>query len=299
MATVNQIGLALSGVTGTGTFVGATSPTLVTPRTAQINDTSGNAMFALNVGGSANSFQFINAAASNAIKMNAIGSDTDVTMRMETKGAGKFDLVTGALTQPLTIRSGTSGGHLTNFVMANTAASRDVTFPDAAGTLLMTGQAISTVPSIAFSSTSGVIGTTTNDNAPVGSVGQYLSSAVALATTGLTTGVVANITSISITAGDWDISGNIAVYGNASTTVRYSQGAISTVSATFPAIQLISGVFYSNAGEAVYAVAGSYFVVPTLRVSTASTITVYLVVESSFAVSTSGGGGSITARRVR
>jgi hypothetical protein len=42
MATVNQIGLGLSGSTGTGTFVGNSSPTLVTPTLGAASATSIN-----------------------------------------------------------------------------------------------------------------------------------------------------------------------------------------------------------------------------------------------------------------
>jgi hypothetical protein len=42
MATVNQVGVGLSGSTGTGTFVGSTSPTLITPTLGVVTATSIN-----------------------------------------------------------------------------------------------------------------------------------------------------------------------------------------------------------------------------------------------------------------
>lgn len=59
--------------------------------------------------------------------------------------------------------------------------------------------------SVSFSSTAGIIGTTTNDAAAAGSVGEYVSSAVGLTNSGLTT-VWGDLTSISLTAGDWLVS---------------------------------------------------------------------------------------------
>jgi hypothetical protein len=151
MSTVNACGNGLSGTTGTGNYVGATSPTLVTPKIGQINDTNANAMFLLNPASSAiNSFQFNNAATGTAVDFKAIGGNTDVGMNIWTAGAGEFQMITQAATNPITFYSGTGGQHTTTFQMANTSAGRTVTFPDASGTLLMTGQAINTVPSISF-----------------------------------------------------------------------------------------------------------------------------------------------------
>src|SRR2546421_430181 len=51
-------------------------------------------------------------------------------------------------------------------------------------------------------------GTTTNDNAVSGNLGEYISSTVArgAAVTGAANGTYKDLTSIVLTAGDWDIS---------------------------------------------------------------------------------------------
>ncbi len=164
MATSNQIGLGLSGSSGTGNFAGTTSPTLTTPRIAQINDTSGNAALAFQASGSANYWQFTNAPALGSITLSAIGSDSAIDASINTKGTGKLTISTGALTQPLIIYSGTSSQHGSTFNFSNTAAVRNYTFPDASGTILISGQAVSTIKTFKYTSnatytpTSGTVG---------------------------------------------------------------------------------------------------------------------------------------------
>lgn len=157
-----------------------------------------------------------------------------------------------------------------------------------------------TTSSITFSpTTGGIVGTTTNDNAAAGKVGEYISSQVSSgAPVSLTTTTTANLTSISLTAGDWDVYYN-AVYFPASTTTltRVFSGLTST-SATEPGIndqsstiQTIgitgdgSNVFYSTNGST--------------RLSINTTTTYYCVVQAIFAVSTCTAFGWMWARRRR
>lgn len=65
----------------------------------------------------------------------AIGSDTNISLNLGSKGTGVVGLITAAPTEPLLIYNGTSNQHLTRFVMANTAADRTVTFQDSSGTM--------------------------------------------------------------------------------------------------------------------------------------------------------------------
>jgi hypothetical protein len=55
-----------------------------------------------------------------------------------------------------------------------------------------------------------LVGTTTNDNAPAGNNGEYVSSSVAKTTpVTLVSATPANLTSVSLSAGDWDCSADI------------------------------------------------------------------------------------------
>jgi hypothetical protein len=142
------------------------------------------------------------------------------------------------------------------------------------------------------SQTNGIVGTTTNNSANAGSVGE-----VVTATSGavsLTSTVLANITSISLTAGDWDVVGSLAYQAAGTTTTTVTQAGISTTSATLPALPLYSAYAFSLAANAAL-----FYAVPTQRISIASTTTVFLVSSANFAVSTATATGYIMARRVR
>lgn len=142
------------------------------------------------------------------------------------------------------------------------------------------------------SSTGGIVGTTTNDSANAGSVGEYITaSATSVA---ITTGVVTNITSISLTAGDWDVSGVVQFSPAAGTVVGSEDISISTTSATTGGLGTRT---FIGATKAI----GQADIVPTpvVRISVASTTTVYLVGAVAYSTSTLTVSGLIRARRIR
>ena len=112
----------------------------------------------------------------------------------------------------------------------------------------------------------------------------------------LTTNVTANVTSISLTAGDWDVTG-IVQYTPAATTsiTQLTQGSSST-SATLGA----QGTFskFVTAANILTAVDPAW-ALPTVRFSLTTTTTIYLVANATFTVSTLAAYGVIRARRVR
>lgn len=143
-------------------------------------------------------------------------------------------------------------------------------------------------------STSSVQGVTTNSNAATGYLGEYISSTVASgAAVALTTATPANVTSISLTAGDWDVSGFCALAA-ASTTVASIDGAgVNTTSATLPAAGLYTSLSLTFATSATQTLP-----LGTTRVSLATTTTVYLVAQATFTTSTLSAYGLLQARRV-
>ena len=148
------------------------------------------------------------------------------------------------------------------------------------------------------SQTSGIVGTTTNNNANAGSVGEYVESTVASASKIALTNITgANVTSISLTAGDWDVWGNAYFDPAATTTFDLIIASISTVSATSPS--------RDTGNQAVLKVLDFGTGIPSAlqpvpqRLSLSATTTVYLVVVCSFAVSTMHSFGTLRARRVR
>ena len=94
--------------------------------------------------GTAGSNNFLGIATATSGGAPAIGvystsTDANVGFDLNTKGTGVFRLKTGALTQPLTILSGTSGQMSTTFAFTNASAANVVTFPNASGTVAFVG----------------------------------------------------------------------------------------------------------------------------------------------------------------
>jgi hypothetical protein len=113
----------------------------------------------------------------------------------------------------------------------------------------------------------------------------------------LTTATAANMTSLSLTAGDYDVSGSCTFQTAATTSVTASICGISTTSATLGA----DGTYARDTFVAVVpgAVEWKDHAAPMTRISLSGTTTVYLVGQSTFTVSTQTAGGFIRARRVR
>lgn len=141
-------------------------------------------------------------------------------------------------------------------------------------------------------------GTATNNNASAGRVGEVIESSVAIGSAvSLTSDATANITTISLTAGDWDVWGSVSFIPAVSTTIAALLGSISAVSLNIPtapnggAGQALQATFSTGLSQTIS--------VGMRRVSLASTTTYYLVCSSTFAVSTMAAAGYIGARRAR
>ena len=137
-------------------------------------------------------------------------------------------------------------------------------------------------------------GVTDGSDAAAGQIGEVISSVVAGPGVTLTTAVTANVTSIALTAGDWDVQGEVwtALNGGASSVMA----GISPTSATI----LGTSFAVSNTRFALTFPAGT----PVLplrpcRVSLAAPATYYLVAQVTFSTSTTTAFGNIMARRVR
>ena len=145
-----------------------------------------------------------------------------------------------------------------------------------------------------FPTTLGIVGTLTNDNASAGYVGEFISSVIASGSpVSLTNATPANITSISLTAGDWDVWGNISV--NTTVSGNAILGWISSTSATPPDSSLSNNIqFNSNVLAGLNGI-----IPPQLRFSLSGTTTIYLSVDFSASVGTLTGWGGIYARRAR
>lgn len=137
------------------------------------------------------------------------------------------------------------------------------------------------------------IGVVDGSAAVAGEIGEYLEATANVS--GISNGVPTNITSLSLTPGDWEISGSLDLNGLAST--HHIKAVINKVNA-----DVLTGITRGL----------DYIVLPTdgtdgvgggtvgpLRVSLVATTTMYLNTETASGAGTSTIFGSLRARRVR
>lgn len=141
--------------------------------------------------------------------------------------------------------------------------------------------------------TAGIKGTTTNDNGASSYVGEFVSSVIASASAvNFANNTNVDLTSISLTAGDWDVWGNLT-YVTLGSVPTETFAWINSVSATTPDSSLYNamsvGAITSNVGN----------IAPSQRFSLSGTTTIYI---SGAKIGTSGNAtvcGGIYARRRR
>jgi hypothetical protein len=155
------------------------------------------------------------------------------------------------------------------------------------------------IPSpISFASATPLIGVTDGSAAAPGDVGEIISSMILLgAAVPVTSGAIANVASITLTPGDWDITGSVVTDPAGTTVTQTISGGISTSSAARPGnlgdgFSIISGVS-TGAGQ-LLSVAVS---LRPLNVTVATAV--FLIGQAVFTVSTMAIYGTIIARRMR
>ncbi len=130
------------------------------------------------------------------------------------------------------------------------------------------------------------------------SIGGYLSASVAQGSAvALTTATTANVTSITLTEGEWDVSGVTAFLPAGTTSITVLSGGASDVSATIGSLG--AGFALSQAAVVPGAVA-QILPNPVYRVTVPAgqTKTIYLVARATFTVAALSAFGTIQARRV-
>ncbi len=252
--------------------------------------------------GTANQVLNVNSGATDLAFTSTLTSITLVTPALGTPSSGVLSSCTAYPTSALT---GAGTGVLT-FLATPTSANLLSAVTDETGTgALVFGTAPTfttgiTSPKITFNSTSGIIGTTTNDNAAAGSVGEVITGQVLFASrASVTNNTYKDITSVSLTAGDWDVEGVVGIFGAATTVILLIGGWVNDTSATETdiAYELYNSYYPGSALGA----AGNpqCMTVPKRRFSLTTTTTIYLSTIVSFNTSTATAFGSIVARRVR
>ena len=139
-------------------------------------------------------------------------------------------------------------------------------------------------------------GTTAGDNAASGFVGEYISSNIASGSAVTVANTTAtDITHISLTAGDWDVWGNIT-WVSFATNMYDVLGWINTTSATTIDPSL---TYYISDGSGTAINAFISTPPPSQRISISSTTSVYLSCYTTMASGNATACGTISARRVR
>lgn len=317
-----NLAAAVTDETGSGALVFGTTPTLTVndgSLTLQNTaDTTKKAIFSLSGIGTATTRTYSLPNASDTFTLNGTTQTlTNKTISGASNTITNVSLATGVTGNlPVTnLNSGTSassstfwrgdgtwatpagGGNVTgpgsstNTALvrwsgtAGTAILNDVILSDGAGNLTRTGGI-------------AIQGTNTNNNATAGNIGEYIEGVVPVGSgIALTSGTQTNVTSISLTAGDWEVTGACYFSTTATTSyVRYACGA-STTSATIDAT--VGRYSDTSIPATVPNLIPFTSVFSGVRYSLASTTTVFLVGLGTFSASTSNIYGTIRARRMR
>lgn len=142
----------------------------------------------------------------------------------------------------------------------------------------------------------GVIVGATGTTAGTGEIGEHVRSFLAFGSrNALVHATPETVTSIDLTAGDWDVSA-ICGFG----------GAALTGNTLYASISPTNNTLATDYGDNIWdtslmptAAASSYIVIPSYRVSLTSSATYYLVAQANFSGGSTGAFGRISARRVR
>jgi hypothetical protein len=137
--------------------------------------------------------------------------------------------------------------------------------------------------------------TQTNDLASSGNIGEFVTSTVTsgAAKVLISTSVI-NVTSIQLTGGDWDVTGQVDYIAGGGAVIQYMQQGSNTVSGALPSQDAFSSIVL---GASVVTDPGNP--IPLNRISVSTTTTTFLVTKASFTIGTLSAYGSIRARRVR
>lgn len=140
-------------------------------------------------------------------------------------------------------------------------------------------------------------GTTTNDIAAAGNVGEYLTGTIASgAAVTLATGTPLTVTSVALTAGDWNVWGVVDFIPAALTSITQLIAGCSQTTNTF------AGQDTFNQSSFAAEVPGANVtaqLTPVRRITAGAPITAFLIAQATFTAAGLTAYGTIFARRAR
>lgn len=140
----------------------------------------------------------------------------------------------------------------------------------------------------------GISGNKTGSSVTAGSLGEFVQAVIGTNTPITTSGVAQNCTSISLTAGDWDVTGSVFWAAAAGAGLwTNTASSISAVSAT----QSSNSYYFGQTGQSTGAAVNVSYAVPGQRVNVSTTTTIYLVVQSTYSSGTMNYQCQLQARR--
>jgi hypothetical protein len=229
---------------------------------------------------------------------NASGDDLTITASLAStlgiKTTTSYDI--GSTTiglRALYLGDAGSAARATKLLGATIASGWTFTFPT--GVPSVTGYHLVSTTAGATSWTNAVKGTATNDAAAAGYVGETAYAEQTSLTNFGTTAQYSDGGSISLTAGDWDVSCMIRAskVGSTTTQIRTGIGTVTGNDGTGLTFGTTATIFD------VTSIDESVFSVSPVRVSLASTTTYYWKVRATYSAGTPQYTGKIFARRVR
>lgn len=311
-------GLAATANTGTGAVVRATSPTLVTP--ALGTPSSG---VATNLTGTASGLTAGNVT-TNANQTGDVSSVGNAT----TIGANKVTNAMRAQMAAYTIK-GNNSGSTANETDIDITALTSKASPVSADIILIQDSAASnafkrttvgalasagSVASIAgntgaFTLSNGITNSTNdirldvgnlpglsgNTAAAAGKIGELVTSG-SVTTGSLSTGAATNLTSITLTAGDWDISAYVDFNTSGGTSTTDWTAAISATTASFTPL---SGTLALHERVSTMADHSFFATFPAAQVLPSTSTTYYLNVQWTGSGTAPTATGILRARRMR
>ncbi len=293
--TSNQM---ILGTTNTVTL-SATAP--AASRTLTIPDPGAAADFLLTAG--AQTITGAKTFASSALLLQEVSSTDAITIAVAALAASRIYTLPDAgaaasfvLSEgTLTINGAKTFSDLRGTLGAALAAGNYKITGLANGTAATDAAAFGQVPVI----TAGQIaGTATSDDAAAGKVGEYIVSSVS-AVNFPASSIMGDLTSISLTAGDWDVRINASVTGLSTTSVSgVFIGASVTAGNSFTGLNAQTSEEWAPSSAATNVFTFPMFL-SSIRLSLSATTTIYLKYYGTYTGTAPKLAGCISARRIR